>query len=105
MINTLELAKLTENEKISWNYTEIYEVGNFVKVKCNSKMVYRYGYNHIEKKMYVIFRSKNRDVYTYSDVPRAIFVLMNLSESKGKFLNAFVKKVYPYEKRIDLPTF
>jgi len=102
MLNS-QLAKITESEKIEWNITELTTNHNFTTVKCNSKMIFRYGYDSENLKLYVTFRSKNRDTYSYLRVPKEIFENMNIAFSKGNFLNTYVKKHFNYEKRIDLP--
>jgi hypothetical protein len=104
--------KVTEDNKVNWNITEVEEIGNFTLVKCNSRTIYRYGYNKENHKLMVLFRQKVKgkytisDVYAYSNVEYEKFLRMNDSSSKGHFLDAEIKKKkYSYEKRIDLPPF
>jgi hypothetical protein len=107
-----QLAKITEDNKVDWNLTEIEEIGSFTLVKCNSKTIYRYGFNKENHNLMVLFRQKVKgkytisDIYSYKNVEYEKFLRMNESNSKGKFLDSEIKKKkYSYEKRIDLPPF
>lgn len=37
-------------------------------------------------------------VYVYKDVPKAVYLDMKASRSKGIYLNKYIKPVYKYEK-------
>ena len=41
---------------------------------------------------------RNGSVYAYSDVPDSVHQELMQAESKGKFLNAKIKKSYPYRR-------
>jgi hypothetical protein len=54
------------------------------------------GFDGKEKELHVVFT--NGSHYKYTGVPRKVFTEMMKAESHGKFLNASVKGVYPYER-------
>ena len=63
-------------------------------LKCDSSNINEFGWK--DDTLTVIF--KHGVAYQYYKVPEKVFVDMQAAESKGKFLNAFVKGVYNYKK-------
>jgi hypothetical protein len=104
-MQTAQLAKLTDNESVDWGYVDIKLDGDKLIIYCNSKMIFKFAYDNFKQVLYVIFRSSKGTIYEYLGVPKNIFYDMAHAKSKGKYLNANVKKIYPYQKRIDIPPF
>lgn len=46
----------------------------------------------------LIIRYRNGHVYRHSNVPKPLFDDLLSAESKGKFVNQYVKKTYPAKK-------
>jgi len=61
-----------------------------------SSNIARFGYDPQEKRLRVIFHSES--VYDYHNVPQRIYDGMVTAESKGTYLNTYVKGVYNFQK-------
>jgi hypothetical protein len=60
-----------------------------------SSTIKKIGYNYLEKKLIVEFKSEA--IYHYKEVPEEIFEAFKTSESMGKYLNENIKKKYEFE--------
>ena len=54
------------------------------------------GYDREAQRLLVQFT--NGSVYSYSDVPVEVFDNFKAAESKGRYLNDYIKGVYNYER-------
>ena len=61
----------------------------------SSSTVVSIGYDDPSETLEVEFKS---GVYQYYNVPRPIYDELMLAESKGKFLNVYIKNSYPCSK-------
>jgi hypothetical protein len=68
-------------------------VGDTSRADRNVQAAY---YDKDTKRLYVMF--KHNLLYVYKDVPEAVGEGIFSAESGGKYLNAFVKPFYPYER-------
>jgi hypothetical protein len=70
--------------------------GTTISVVINSSNLKSATYQTEAKTLAVTF--KNGSIYEYYDVPWEIFTKLRMSDSQGKFLNAYINKVYKYKK-------
>ena len=66
------------------------------KIKANSSNLESFWYDKEKKMLTVEF--KNGSVYEYLEVPEKVFNEMRVAESKGKFLNKYIKNVFKFKK-------
>jgi DNA segregation ATPase FtsK/SpoIIIE-like protein len=72
------------------------EVEKMEREPVNSSTIISIGYEPTSGTLEVEF--KNSGVYQYYNVPDPIFQTFMASDSKGKYLNVYVKPVYPYSR-------
>ncbi len=65
-------------------------------VSVMSSNVEKVGYDTQGEQLYVQF--KGGSLYEYQGVPLTVYTALLEAESKGKFLNKYMKSVYPYQK-------
>ena len=54
--------------------------------------------NYFSEKKILQLYFQNHSVYTYRGVPNHVFEGLRSSESKGKFINEYVTRVYSYKR-------
>jgi hypothetical protein len=64
--------------------------------RVQSSNVYAVGYDEQVQMLEVEFHSGS--IYQYANVPLTVYRQFMRADSKGKFLNAVVKKTYSYRK-------
>ena len=73
-----------------------YSAGNPISMPCpESTMIKSIEYWPKAKELFVEFR-KTGKVYSYQDVPAALFNEFMGADSKGKYFNQFIKTKYQY---------
>lgn len=65
-------------------------------IKVESSNIAEISYKTKDSVLFVKF--KNGTVYSYTGVPAAEFINLLQAESVGKYFNAEIKSVYPYQK-------
>jgi hypothetical protein len=65
------------------------------RTPVTSSNVVSIGYDSQAETLEVEFKS---GVYQYYNVPQSIYDQMMVADSIGKFLNVYIKPVYPYSK-------
>lgn len=66
-----------------------------IYIEMESSTVSKIGYNYLEKRLIVEFKSGG--IYHYKEVPEEVFNEIKTTESVGKYLNEKIKKKYEFE--------
>lgn len=62
----------------------------------NSSNIAGFGYEADKEELVIAFHPNRR--YRYRGVPKAAFDALQQAESKGKYVAAFIRNAYPYER-------
>ena len=62
----------------------------------NSRAISNYGYNVLTRHLQIHFRSGG--IYTYDDVPLAVYSGFIFSSSKGDYFNSNIRNEYTFRK-------
>ncbi|MCL4486545.1 MAG: KTSC domain-containing protein [Chloroflexi bacterium] len=63
-------------------------------VTVESSSIHAIGYDEAERILEVVFN--NGGIYQFVDVPPAEFKALMHADSKGRYLNANIRNLYPY---------
>jgi hypothetical protein len=67
-----------------------------------SSNIRAYGYDDEEARLRVVYHNEHYGIitgtYDYFNVPRSIYEALRRAESKGTFINFYVKRMYKFQK-------
>ena len=97
VLRHLGVPKILAGPQTQFSRTQIpeSEIEAMKRESVISTNVISVGYDATTETLEVEFKS---GIYQYYNVPQSIYDQMMISESKGKFLNVYIKPVYPYAK-------
>lgn len=65
------------------------------RVQVESSSITAVGYDHQTGTLEIVF--SGGEIYRYFEVPRSVYDELMASKSKGAFVNARIKQVFPFD--------